>query len=93
MKLAKNAVSSDMVTELKINQRKGFDTSVPIRVITVELDTGEYEYLVTNVMDSDIFPETFRWLYFQRWKIESKYHELKIQFQLEEFNGATSISI
>ena len=35
----------------------------------------------------------FKELYFLRWGCELKYYELKTQLLLEEFNGATSISI
>lgn len=64
-----------------------------IRVIKVALSTNELEYLVTNVMDSDLTPEIFKDLYHERWKIESKYYELKEQWSLETFNGATSRAV
>lgn len=64
-----------------------------IRVIKVTLSSGEIEYLVTNVMDPDITPEMFKDLYHERWKIELKYYELKEQWSLEKFNGATSTAV
>lgn len=64
-----------------------------IRVIQAELNTGETEYLVTNVFDQTITNTDFYDLYHLRWKIESKYYELKSFWSLEKFNGATSISI
>lgn len=67
--------------------------SIPIRVIRVQLDSGVTEYLATNVMDPDITPEMFKELYFFRWKIESKYNELKNRLMMEEFSGATPVSI
>ena len=67
--------------------------SIPVRVISVVLDSGVTEYLATNVMDPDIKPEMFKELYFLRWKLESKYNELKNQFEMEEFSGATPVSV
>lgn len=66
---------------------------VQIRVIRVDLGNGTIEYLGTNVFDSTLSEEDFKELYFLRWPIESKYYELKTQFKMEEFNGATSVSV
>lgn len=65
----------------------------PIRVLKVILDTGETEYLVTDIKDTDFTADDFKELYFKRWKIESKYYELKEQWDLEKFNGATSRAV
>lgn len=70
-----------------------FSDSIPVRVIRVVLDSGVTEYLATNVMDPDITPEMFKELYFLRWKTESKYNELKNQLEIEEFSGATPVSV
>ena len=63
------------------------------QICSVELSTGEIEYLVTNILDPNITPEMLKKLYHKRWKIESKYYELKEHWELEQFNGATSRSI
>ena len=64
-----------------------------IRVIAVDLGNGTTEYLATNILDSSLSIMDFKELYFLRWGCERKYYELKTQLLLEEFNGATSISI
>lgn len=64
-----------------------------IRVIRTALDTGETEYLVTNILDPALSPEMFRDLYHRRWEIETKYYELKEHWGLESFSGITSCSI
>ncbi len=64
-----------------------------IRCVRVALDTGEIEYLVTNVMDTEITAEMLKALYHKRWMIETKYYELKEHWGLEKFNGATSCAI
>ena len=66
---------------------------VKIRVIEVKLPNGTEEYLATNIFDSGITPLMFRELYFYRWPIEVKYRELKTRLCLEEFSGATAVSI
>lgn len=62
-------------------------------MISVPLDGGETEYLATTIFDESLTSDDFKELYFMRWPIESKYEELKNQFLLEEFSGATSTSI
>lgn len=66
---------------------------IEVRVISVPLDGGETEYLATNIFDESLTASDFKELYFLRWPIELKYGELKNQFLMEEFSGATSISI
>ena len=66
---------------------------IKIRVIAVPLESGETEYLATNIFDENFTVEMFKELYFLRWPIESKYYELKYRINLEEFNGATSLAI
>lgn len=89
--------SDDSIIMLSPSSRTHSDAngpvSIPIRVIRVELDSGVTEYLATNVMDPGITPEMFKQLYFLRWKIECKYNELKNRLEMEEFSGATPISV
>ena len=89
--------SDDSIIMLSATNRAASDTHgsdpIPIRVIRVELDSGVTEYLATNVMDPDLTPEMFKELSFLRWKIESKYNELKNRLEMEEFSGATPVSV
>ena len=62
-------------------------------MISVKLDSGEYEYLATNIFDESFTVQMFKELYFLRWPVETKYLELKERIQIEDFNGATSVSI
>ena len=61
-----------------------------LRVINVELETGETEKLVTNLYEEDI---DFKELYFRRWGIEVKYCQLKSRYELENFSGNSQIAI
>lgn len=67
--------------------------TVQVRVLHVELDDGTDECIVTNILDPAMTPAMFKELYFRRWKIESKYHELKNQLELEEFSGAVPTNV
>lgn len=84
--------SGDIITKLYGNANKGTD-DIDIRVIEVVLDDGTKEYLATNLFDTAITKDMFRELYFYRWPVETKYKELKSRFAIEEFNGATTISV
>lgn len=66
---------------------------IPIRIIRVTLDNGTEEYLATNITDTKITQSMFKELYFLRWPVETKYKELKISLLIEEFTGATKVSI
>ena len=66
---------------------------ISVRVISVSLDSGETEYLATTIFDESLSADDFKELYFMRWPIEQKYGEFKNQLLMEEFSGATSISI
>ncbi len=92
--LAKKAgkKNADITWFLKGNPKEGTE-DIEIRVISVKLDSGEYEYLVTNIFDKSYTIQMFRQLYFLRWPCETKYLELKERLQIEDFNGATTTSI
>ena len=92
--LAKKAgkKNADIIDHLPGNPKEGTD-DVKVRVISVMLESGEYEYLVTNIFDKSFSIQMFRRLYFLRWPCETKYLELKDRLQIEDFNGATITSI
>jgi hypothetical protein len=51
---------------------------------------GEYEVLVTNLLDIETFPtEEFKTIYRMRWGVEGFYKILKSRLTLENFTGKT----
>ncbi len=91
LKIARSC-HGELLTSLPGNPKENTQ-DIPIRVIEVPLEDGTMEYLATNVFDDSISSSMFKELYFLRWPVECKYHELKYRINLEEFNGATSVSI
>ena len=63
------------------------DKTLVHRVIKITLESGETEILVTNLFDQSLTVEDFYQLYHLRWKIETKYSEIKHKFKLEKFTG------
>ena len=75
-------------------KKAGLPTSVKVRFVRVQLDTGEYEVLVTDLLDEQRYPtEDFAELYWQRWGVETFYSILKTRLNLENFTGLTAESV
>ena len=66
---------------------------VKIRVVKVGLPSGDTEYLVTNLFDSDLTEHDFGELYHTRWGIETKYNDIKNKLEIENFTGYTPDAI
>ena len=60
-----------------------------VRVIKIELDSGEIETLITNILDKRITVNDFKKLYFKRWPVETKYDVVKNKLQVENFSSRT----
>lgn len=68
--------------------------SVRVRAIKVILDNGEVEVLLTSLLDTQKYPkEEFKWLYHQRWGIETYFHRLKNKLEIEKFSSPRILSI
>ncbi|MDG0814371.1 transposase [Cohnella rhizosphaerae] len=58
-----------------------------VRVVKVELSSGETEILLTNVNAEELSYEACKPLYFKRWGIETRFDDLKHKFEIENFSG------
>ncbi len=57
-----------------------------LRIIRVELETGETELLLTSLLDAQAYPvEQFAGLYNRRWGIETDFRRTKITLGLDNF--------
>jgi hypothetical protein len=59
-----------------------------VRLIRVELPSGEIEVLATSLLDRTRFPHwVFQELYHHRWPIEEDYQVIKSRLEVENWNG------
>ncbi|WP_231956207.1 IS4 family transposase [Aneurinibacillus soli] len=68
-------------------------TVLEVRVLKVELPTGEIEVLLTNLGTDELSHEESKSLYFKRWGIETRFNELKHKFEIENFSGEKPVLI
>lgn len=73
----------------------GLDTrSMSLRLIRVELDTGETEVLITSLTDSAQYPHLlFGELYHERWPVEEDYKVVKCRLEMENFSAKSALSV
>jgi hypothetical protein len=65
-----------------------------VRLIRVELESGETEILVTSLLNKDRYPHRlFADLYHWRWPVEEDYKLMKYRIEIENFSGKTVHSV
>lgn len=64
-----------------------------LKCINFTLESGTTEYLVTNVMESQLEASDFADLYCLRWGIEGKYRELKNRLEIENWCSMKPVTI
>ena len=65
-----------------------------LRLIRVELDTGEVEILITSLLDTQKYPhDQFAELYHLRWPVEEDYKTMKQWIEIENFSGKSVLSV
>ena len=67
--------------------------SLKIRVVKIQLSSKETQCLITNILDSQITPDDFKWAYQKRWGIETKYNDVKNKLQIECFTGYSPVTV
>jgi hypothetical protein len=66
-------------------------TSVTVRLIRIELSSGETEILMTSLLDHQTYPhQEFQDLYFKRWGVETYYDRFKNIIGVERFSGTST---
>jgi hypothetical protein len=73
----------------------GLDTKpLKLRLIRIELDTGETEVLITSLLDEQKYPhEIFKDLYHKRWPVEVDYLFMKKRIEIGNFSGKSALSV
>ena len=102
-KLAKELVASgkkEMTAEIfaskasktKCKELGICDNPIKLRLICIELESGEKEVLATNIIDNIKYDE-FKDLYHQRWFVEESYKHLKSRLEIENFTGKSPLAV
>jgi hypothetical protein len=81
-------------SKLKEIRELGLPEMIKVRFVRVTLETGEYEVIVTSLLDEVFCPtEDFEEIYYKRWGVETYYDILKTRLNLENFTGQTAESV
>lgn len=65
-----------------------------LRLIRIELDTGESEILITSLLDTKTHSyQQFAELYHLRWPVEEDYKTMKQWIEIENFSGKSVLSV
>ena len=80
--------------ELQELLRKGTSRAMKLRVVRIKLPSGENEYLVTSVLDSqELQKDDLKQIYGYRWSEEEHFKFQKHSVELENFSGKTRESV
>jgi hypothetical protein len=67
---------------------------ISLRVLTIHLEDGIAEYLLTTLLDAEAFPyHVFQGVYAKRWGSETNYDVLKNILEIENFTGKSVLSV
>ena len=88
-----NDIDAQKETDGRVTLRKKGYPDIEIRVIKVELPTGETEVLISNLFSKGMGIAAFKKLYFLRWPVETKIDEVKNKLEIENFTGYSKKSI
>jgi len=67
---------------------------IRVRLLRIDLDSGEVEVLITTLRDTDRYPYAdFKALYHQRWPVEEDYKVVKSRTQVENWSGKSALSV
>ena len=100
-KMLKGEGEDSQIIQLKVHHSKlkeirqlGLPETLTVRFVRVLLETGEYEVLVTTLVDEKKYPTIdFKEIYWLRWGIETFYGTLKNRLGLENFSGLTAEAV
>jgi len=75
--------------------KRNLDTlPMRLRLIRIELESGETEVLITSLTDMEQYPyELFAELYHDRWPVEEDYKIMKCRIEIENFSGQSELSV
>ena len=68
-------------------------SALNLRIVNIELETGEVETLITNLPQETMSKEQLKEIYTARWGIECTYKTLKQRLQIQNYTAQTEIGI
>ena len=77
----------------ELKEKYSKETHFNLRLVTVELESGEIERLLTNIPPEIMSTEDIYHIYGERWIIETNYNKLKNRFEIENFTSNTKENI
>ena len=82
-------------TAIKECQTRNLPTApLKVRLIRIDLDSGEVEVLITSLLATIQFPHSvFKDLYHYRWPVEEDYKVIKPRLEVENWSGESTRSI
>ncbi len=80
---------------IKECQARGLPTkALTVRLLRIELDSGEVEVLATSLLDTQLYPYSdFKDLYHLRWPVEEDYKVMKLCTEVENWSGKSALSV
>ena len=91
IKLTKDRIKKFHNPSLK--EEYGKEEHLNLRILTIELDNGKTETLLTNIFNKEFQIEDFKELYHLRWRIETNYNTMKNRLNIENYSGKKRITI
>jgi len=88
-----NAARTQNIKNKDLKQKATEIGRLNLRIVDVELDTGEIESLITNLPEKIASSDELKELYGERWEIEKTYDVLKNKLHIENFSGKRKITI
>ena len=64
-----------------------------VRIVRIQLNTGEYETIATSLDREKFPPERIKNLYYKRWGIETSFRELKYSIGVTNFHAKKQESV
>ena len=91
IKLTKDRIKKFHNPSLKEEYEK--EEHLNLRILTIELDNGKTETLLTYILNKKFKIEDFKELYNLRWGIETNYNTMKNRLNIENYTGKRKITI
>ena len=77
----------DKIEDKKLRKKAEKLGRIKIRIVKIELKTGEIEILATNLTNDEFTLAELKSLYKKRWDIETGFDRLKNYIRIENFSG------